>query len=163
MPTFQTQLLNEVGAGHDGPAIPESKRVYFQERLRSRVFDFIVSKFISEQKKGLNKNKLSRRIGKDPKVINRWLAAPSNLTLDTISDLLIGICAEEPDLSGSPLINRTPINYSHLDDDLKTEQVERPSSAKDAMFKDQERGSRKAAVEFEKVEQKIDQKSALCN
>jgi hypothetical protein len=116
MPTFQTQLLNEIQAGHDGPTIPESKRVYFQQRLRDRFFDFITGCFLQEQKKGLTKAKLARRIGKPPEVVNRWLAASSNLTLDSISDLLLGICAEELEMDGRSVLNRRPTNYFHLAD-----------------------------------------------
>jgi hypothetical protein len=118
MPTFQTQLLNEIQAGHDGPMIPESKRVYFQRRLRDRFFDFIIGCFLREQANGLTKAKLARRIGKPPEVVNRWLAAPSNLTLDSISDLLLGICAEELEMNGHSVLNRLPTNYAHLADQL---------------------------------------------
>jgi hypothetical protein len=114
MTTFQTQLLNELAAGHDGPPIPESKRIYFQERFRGRLFEFLVDRFIIEQGNGLTKAKLARRIGKSPEVINRWLGAPSNLTADSISDLMLGICAEELEMDGSRLLNRVPINYAHL-------------------------------------------------
>ena len=117
MPTSQTQLLNEIGAGHDGPPIPESKRVYFQDRFRGRIFDFLINRFGDEQQqKGLTKAKLARRIGKPPEVINRWLGAPSNLTLDSISDLLLGISAEEMEMGAYSVLNRAPINYIHLDD-----------------------------------------------
>jgi hypothetical protein len=116
MPTFQTQLLNEIQAGHDGSIIPESKRVYFQQRQRDRFFDFIVGCFMREQPNGLTKAKLARRIGKPPEVINRWLSAPSNLTLDSISDLLLGICAEELEMEGRSVLNRAQVNLVHLDD-----------------------------------------------
>ena len=124
MPTFQTQLLNEIRAGHDGPAIPESKRIYFQRRLRDRCFDFIIGRFLREQANGLTKAKLARRIGKPPEVVNRWLAAPGNLTLDSISDLLLGICAEEPEMDGCSVLNRQPTNYFHLDDQPRVKRVE---------------------------------------
>jgi len=116
MITLQTHLLSEVAAGHDGPAIPESKRAYFQERFRGRFFDFLISRFLLEQTSGLTKAKLSRRIGKSPEVINRWLGAPSNLTLDSISDLLLGISGEEPEVNASSLLNRNPVNFDHLDE-----------------------------------------------
>jgi hypothetical protein len=116
MPTFQTQLMNEIGAGHEGPTIPESKRVYFQERFRGRIFDFLVDRFVREQSNGLTKAKLARRIGKPPEVINRWLGAPSNLTADSISDLLLGICGEEMKMDGRSVLNRAPTNYDHLAD-----------------------------------------------
>ncbi len=116
MTIYQRQFLSELAAGHDGPRIPAAKLAYFQERLRGRVFEFILGKFLEEQKSGLTQAKLARRIGKTADVINRWLGAPSNLTVDTISDLLIGIGAEELDLSSSQVLNRSPVNYSHLDD-----------------------------------------------
>ena len=69
MPTSQMQLLNEISAGHDGPQIPPAKLAYFQERLRDHVFDFIIGLFLREQKNGLNKAKLGRRIGKRAEVV----------------------------------------------------------------------------------------------
>src|SRR6516225_3221113 len=104
MPTLGATSMNisqgdtffvELAAGHSGPTIPEAKRVYFQTRSRNRLFDYILGRFFQQQEKGLTKAKLARRIGKPPEMINRWLGAPSNLTLDSISDLLLGICAEE--------------------------------------------------------------------
>lgn len=114
MSTFQTRLMSEIQAGHDGPPIPEAKLVYFQERLKNRFFEFVISRFLQQQKRGLTKAKLARRIGKKPEVVNRLLSAPSNLTLDTASDLLLGLDAEELEMNASSLLNRAPVNYSHL-------------------------------------------------
>jgi hypothetical protein len=114
--TSQTPFLSELIAGHSGPPIPVGKRAYFQERLRIRVFNFLLSKFIQAQAKGLNKNILAKRIDRSPEVVNRWLAAPSNLTVDTISDLLLGIAAEELELDASSPIGRVANNYSHFDE-----------------------------------------------
>ncbi len=113
MTTSQTQFFSELVSGHTGPPIPESKRVYFQTRLRNRVFNFILNKFLDESKNGLTKAVLARRIGKTPDVINRMLGAPSNLTLDSVSDLLLGISAEELKLTSDSPIDRSPINYLH--------------------------------------------------
>ncbi len=113
MPTSQTQFLSELAAGHDGPEIPAAKRAFFQERLRGRVFEFILKAFLEETTNGLTKAKLARRIGKRSEVINRWLGSPSNLELDSISDLLLGIGALEPNLSASSYLDRGPANYSH--------------------------------------------------
>jgi hypothetical protein len=166
MNTFQTLFLSELGAGHDGPPIPPAKRAYFHERLRGRVFDFILGKFLKEQVNGLNKAKLSRRIGKAPEVVNRLLAAPSNLTLDTISDLLIGISAEELDLSSSPLLHRPPVNYSHTDDLAEMiGQFDKPlaASAQDAMFKGYDDKAGEAAKRISgRVDLEVNRKSALC-
>jgi hypothetical protein len=103
----------ELAAGHSGPTIPEAKRVYFQTRSRNRLFDYILGRFFQQQEKGLTKAKLARRIGKPPEMINRWLGAPSNLTLDSISDLLLGICAEELTPQSESLVNQSPRNWTH--------------------------------------------------
>jgi hypothetical protein len=133
MPTYQTQLLNEISLGHDGPTIPPAKLAYFQERLRGRIFDFIIGRFLDEEKNGLNQAKLARRIGKRAEVVNRWLGAPSNLTLDTISDLLVGIAAEELTFGSATLLNRAPVNYSHLDEaPTMAERTEEPAQREGA-------------------------------
>lgn len=136
MTIFQKQLLKELAAGPDGEPISESKLVYLQERLRNRFFDYLIEKFESARSAGLNQAKLARRIRKSPEVVNRWLSAPGNLTLDSISDLFAGIDAEEPDFSSSSLLGRAKVNYSHLDDvpdiarESKVEQRSNSASAK---------------------------------
>jgi len=106
----EESFFSELAAGHSGPTIPESKRVYFQTRLRNRIFNFILGKFVVEQKNGLTKALLARRIGKTPEVINRWLGSPSNLTTDSISDLLLGICAGELTPQSESLLNQSRRN-----------------------------------------------------
>jgi hypothetical protein len=163
MTTYPTHVLSELAAGHDGPSIPRAKLAYFQERLRGRVFDFILSKFAEQETNGLNQAKLSRRINKDPKVVHRWLSAPSNLTLDSVSDMLIGIAAEELDLSSSPLSDRASVNYSHIDNLAAfVSQDDTRASAKNTMFDGLQGGDRKAANFAESIDQKMDKKSALC-
>jgi len=134
MSTSQEQFFDELAAGHSGPTIPEAKRVYFQTRLRNRLFNFILAKFIREQERGLTKAKLGRRIGKPPEVINRWLGAPSNLTLDTISDLLLGISAEELAPQTEALLHQAPRNFLPgasigQEEQLKRQQPPRPVGA----------------------------------
>jgi hypothetical protein len=111
----EQQFFSELAAGHSGPAIPEAKRVYFQTRLRNRLFNYILGRFIREQKNGLTKAALGRRIGKPPEMINRWLGAPSNLTIDSISDLLLGICAEELTPQSETLLSQQPRNWIPAD------------------------------------------------
>jgi hypothetical protein len=114
--TSQTPFFSEIASGHHGPPIPEAKRAYFQARLRNRLFNFIVEKFLQQQQRhGLTKAALARRIGKTPDVVNRWLGAPSNLTLDTVSDLLLGIGAEELKPETSSLLEQNPTNFLHAD------------------------------------------------
>lgn len=166
MSTYQTRFLSELEAGHDGTAIPLAKRAYFQERFRGIMFDFIINKFLSEAHKGLTKAKLSRRIGKAPEIINRLLGAPSNMTIDTISDLLLGIAAEELVPQSASLLRRPPVNYSHTDhlaDEQFPQQQGGVSSARNSMFSAQARTfSESAKKATEKDEQESQRRSALC-
>ena len=116
MTASQTPLLREITAGHSGPAIPKPTLAYFQQRLRNRMFELLLDKFSEQKSKGLTQALLARRIGKTPDVINRWLSSPSNLTLDTLSDLMLGISAEE--LSPQTVSPTKPLthNYSHFAD-----------------------------------------------
>jgi hypothetical protein len=117
MSIYQTPLLAEIAAGHQGPPIPSHVRAYFAQRLRLRLFNFLLNKFVSAQKRdGLTKATLARRVEKTPDVINRWLGTPSNLTLDTISDLLLGIAAEELSLDATSPFKQPRNNYSHFDE-----------------------------------------------
>jgi hypothetical protein len=95
MTSSQTQLFAEILAGHSGPEIPGPARAYFEQRLRNRLFKFLVEKFADAQKDGLTQAILARRIGRKPDVVNRWLSSPSNLTVDTLCDLLLGMAGEE--------------------------------------------------------------------
>lgn len=68
---------------------------YYRQRYRNRVFEKVVS-FITEQAQQgrLTKKDIAERLGKDPALLSRLLNQPSNLTLDTISDLLLAFDAE---------------------------------------------------------------------
>jgi hypothetical protein len=57
----------------------------------------------------ISKADLARRIGRKPEQISRWLGAAGNWTIDTVSDLLLGMSAE-PELSVGPLIYTIPSN-----------------------------------------------------
>jgi hypothetical protein len=109
-------LLTEIAAGHSGAPIPPAKLAYIQQRLRNRMFNFLLEKFLEGQRAGLTKAALARRIGKTPDLVNRWLGAPSNLTLDTISDLLIGMAAQELVPNSSSPLHQVEHNYSHYAD-----------------------------------------------
>ena len=136
MTTYQTRFLNEVEAGHDGPQIPSAKLAYLTERARGIMFEYIIEKFLGQQINGLTKAKLARRIGKAPEVINRLLGTPSNMTIDTVSELLIGIGGEELVPNSKSLLNRSPVNYSHAThlEELLGSANQPKASAKDQMF-----------------------------
>lgn len=110
--TSRSQAIFDALNGEDAP-IDAGDRAYFQSRLRNRIFDLILKKFVEQQKaSGLTKAILARRIERAPAVITRYLSAPSNLTIETISDLILGICGEELDPISSS-VNGTGTNMGH--------------------------------------------------
>lgn len=72
--------------------IPPSKLGYFQARLTGLVHQAMLSIFgkLAREKEGFTKRDFARRIGRKPEQITRWLAYPSNLTLETVSDVFAG-------------------------------------------------------------------------
>jgi len=90
------------------------EQAYYRQRLKNRVYEKLVS-FLSEQcnSRKITKKDLAFILDRDPSSISRWLRAPSNLTLDTISDLLLAVDAE-PEPMGISLFSecRAP-NYVH--------------------------------------------------
>jgi plasmid maintenance system antidote protein VapI len=63
----------------------------------------LLERFFEAQTAGLTKAELARRIGRPPEMVHRWLAAPRNLTLDTVCELLLGISGEEFMLTTAPI------------------------------------------------------------
>jgi hypothetical protein len=92
MTTSQTSFLSEILS--DKP-IPVEKLSYFRERFRNRLYNILVGKFLEkERNKQFTRADLARRIGKRPEQITRWLGSPGNWTLDTVSDLSLGMGLE---------------------------------------------------------------------
>lgn len=86
---------------------------YFQQRNKNRVFEKIVSFFAEEaEQRGVTKKQIAQRLDRDPAQISRWLSAPNNLTLDSISDLLLALDAEM-DYEIARFSERAPSNYTH--------------------------------------------------
>lgn len=109
MSTYQTHFLSEIRSGEP---IPEGKLAYLRERTKNRIYNYILKRFLQkESEEGFTRAELARRIGRRPEVITRILGAPGNWTLDTVSDLLVGICAEELEPCSAPLLDRSPRNY----------------------------------------------------
>ena len=86
--SHQKQFLSEVLG--DGP-ISQGKLAYFRARLKNRIHDAVLSQFAAS---GITKAQLARRLDKKPEQITRWLSSPGNWTLDTWSDLLLGMKSE---------------------------------------------------------------------
>ena len=104
-----THFLFEMQSG-DGP-IPPGKLAYFQERLRNNIYHFVLTKFLEKEREGLTKALVARRLGSDPAIVSRLLGAPGNWTLDTISNLLLGIAAEELEPASVSILNRAARNF----------------------------------------------------
>jgi hypothetical protein len=76
-------------------AIPERDLFYYRARQRNRIFEELVGFFAEcAQHDGVTKKLIASRLKRDPAQVTRWLSQPSNLTLDTISDLLRAMDAE---------------------------------------------------------------------
>jgi hypothetical protein len=100
-----TDFLSEIA---DGSPIPAGKLAYFEARLRNELYNFVIGKFVEKEARGeLTRAKLARRIGYDPGQLSRVLGAPGNWTLNTISNLLLGIAAEELKPQSESVLNRT--------------------------------------------------------
>jgi hypothetical protein len=109
-------LLSEIKSGDP---LPPHTLAYFQERLKNRIFNYVLGKFLEAEREGLTKAELARRIGKRPEIVTRLLGAPGNWTLDTVSDLLLGIAAEELEPETRSLLNRPRRNYEGIDWEAK--------------------------------------------
>ncbi len=94
MDTSRVQFFNEI-LDLDHLTIPLGKIAFFRERFRNRLHQLVLQKFITlEDTRGFSRADLARRIGRKPEQVTRWLGAPGNWTLDTVSDLLLGMAAE---------------------------------------------------------------------
>lgn len=97
-----TSFLSEIlSAGR----IPVGKLAYFRARLSNRLHEIVLMVFAKLEQEGkINKAELARRIGRKPEQVTRWLGAPGNWTIETVSDLLLGM-GYEPALSVTDLSN----------------------------------------------------------
>lgn len=118
----KTPFLSEI-AGND--PLSEHSLAYLCERVRNNYYDFVIRKFLeAEAESGLTKAELARRLNKGPDRITKVLGAPGNWTLDTVTELLVGISAEELIPDSQPLIGRSIRNHTqhdHLKSCLKAE------------------------------------------
>lgn len=94
-------------------AIKERDKFYYRQRNKNRVFEKLVMQFAEEaERTGITKKQLAERLKADPAQITRWLSAPGNLTLDSVSDLLLALGAEM-DYRVSKFSDRQKANYMH--------------------------------------------------
>src|SRR5436309_2052974 len=100
-----TSLVPSLQPISSGDVIPESTRAFFRERLRIRLHQFLLAEFVRRSRAtGLTRKALAARIEKYPESITRWLGAPGNMELDTLSDLLLAM-GLEPTFGGRQLVD----------------------------------------------------------
>lgn len=85
----QKSFLSEI---LDWEPIPEDKLIYFRERLKHKLHAAILDAFLERSKgRDLKQSDLAARIHRKRAQITRWFSSASNLTLDSISDLMVGL------------------------------------------------------------------------
>lgn len=96
-----------------GTEISIGMLAYFRGRLSNRVHELVLTEFAAQEREGnTNRAELARKIGRKPEQITRWLGSPGNWTMDTFSDLLLGM-GLEPELSVRSLPNmRAPLSIA---------------------------------------------------
>lgn len=93
---------------------------YLNARVRNGFYDYVLRRFDEEaRKRGLSKAELARRLNLGPDRISKLLGSPGNWTLDTVSELLVGICREELVPDSRSYLNRASRNFRAEDDLLQ--------------------------------------------
>jgi hypothetical protein len=104
-----TSFLSEIVSG---APIPPEKLGYFRGRLSNRFHELVLELFTELERAGkITKAELARRLGRAPEQVTRWLGAPGNWTLDTASDLFLGM-GYEPALSVTNLVDQSKAETS---------------------------------------------------
>jgi transcriptional regulator with XRE-family HTH domain len=87
-----TSQITSLSKPTEAELIPKGTLGYFRSRNKNKLYTLVVTEF---KKSGLSQAELARRLGKTPDIICRWLAGPTNWTIDTVSDLLFAISGAE--------------------------------------------------------------------
>lgn len=91
--SLPTPTSSEVDAS--SRAIPVAMLAYFRGRLTNKVHELVLSEFAAQEREGkTTRADLARNVHRKPEQITRWLGSPGNWTLETLSDLLLGMGLE---------------------------------------------------------------------
>lgn len=71
--------------------IPAGNLYFYRERTRNRFQTAVVEKLLDS---GMSRKELAEATGHHPSTITRWLNGRGNVTLDSISDLLLALDLE---------------------------------------------------------------------
>lgn len=91
-----TTLLARIQADIQAGRVPSAAaREFFRTRVRVNLHQLILQQFARlEEEHGMTRQEFAALAGKRPEQITRYLNGPANMTLDTLSDLLLGLGAE---------------------------------------------------------------------
>lgn len=93
LPVSQTHSLSEAKPQDEQLSI--GMLAYFRGRLSNRIHELVLSEFLNQERAGkVTRAELARRVRRKPEQLSRWLGTPGNWTLDTLSDLLLGMGLE---------------------------------------------------------------------
>ena len=129
MTTFQRTPVKSEIAGDD--PFSDYALGYLNERVRNSFYDYVLRRFHeTAEREGLTKAKLAKRLGIGPARVTRLLGAPGNWTLDTVSELLVGICREELRPQSESYLERAPRNFQSADTLLSLPTTQREGGVK---------------------------------
>ena len=117
MATSHSQLMNAIS----NEEIQPFWVAYFREHFRGLVHDQLLETFEVWKCQGNNRATLAKKLGRRPEQITRWLAAPSNCEIDTVSDIALAMgCMpkvtlesvdKQPALHNGPQQDHSNINH----------------------------------------------------
>lgn len=109
--TFSQEQYRE-NIGRSEP-IPARIRAYFKERFQQKAFARLAKAFSERaEETGVTKSGIAILVGRDKAQINRLLAHPSNMTLDTYAELALALNFE-PTILLEDLGEDARHNYEH--------------------------------------------------
>lgn len=120
MPTqplaYQTPISSE--SKDAGTVIPLAMLAYFRGRFSNKIHELVLAEFAAQEREGkTSRAELARKIRRKPEQITRWLGSPGNWTLDTLSDLLLGMGLEPAvtarSLAGERVSNPSTVRQSY--------------------------------------------------
>lgn len=101
-------ILSEVAAQEPSPRT----QAYFQSEAVGAFYEYVIGKFLEKERAGeITRAQLARRMHKDRASITRLLSRPSNITLATLSDLLLAIGGERPIPQSEPILKDKPADF----------------------------------------------------
>jgi len=86
---------------------------YFHGLSQDEAHELVLSLFLQEASEtGITRAFLARRLGKSPEQITRWLGAPGNWTLETLTNLLLAM-GYKPEFKAQKLSDLRQSNEHH--------------------------------------------------